>query len=149
MGSCLSQEHEIKCKQPHKGFEFNFPIPFLMRMIPLNTSKSFSKNFISFNQVLFIRRKIRRILKLIDHHRVVPLAQISLILPRHFSLSFIASGRSSGLHPVSSHSCCIFELVILPLLGHMWESIVVHHLWALLLPGLIQYCSQHSCVIAV
>ena len=23
-----------------------------------------------------------------------------------FSLSFIASGRSSGLHPVSSHSCC-------------------------------------------
>ena len=22
-----------------------------------------------------------------------------------FSLSFIASGRSSGLHPVSSHSC--------------------------------------------
>ena len=26
---------------------------------------------------------------------------------RHFSLSFIASGRSSGLHPVSSHSCCM------------------------------------------
>ena len=25
---------------------------------------------------------------------------------RHFSLSFIASGRSSGLHSVSSHSCC-------------------------------------------
>ena len=27
---------------------------------------------------------------------------------RHFSLSFISSGRSSGLHPVSSHSCCIY-----------------------------------------
>ena len=27
---------------------------------------------------------------------------------RHFSLSFIASGRSSGLHPVSSHSCCMY-----------------------------------------
>ena len=26
----------------------------------------------------------------------------------HFSLSFITSGRSSGLHPVSSHSCCIY-----------------------------------------
>ena len=26
----------------------------------------------------------------------------------HFSLSFIASGRSSGLHPVSSQSCCIY-----------------------------------------
>ena len=31
-------------------------------------------------------------------------ARISLALSRHFSLSFIASGRSSGLHPVSSHS---------------------------------------------
>ena len=32
-------------------------------------------------------------------------ARISLTLSRHFSLSFIASGRSSGQHPVSSHSC--------------------------------------------
>ena len=39
---------------------------------------------------------------------VVPLARISLTLSRHFSLSFIASGRSSGLHLVSSHSCCMF-----------------------------------------
>ena len=42
------------------------------------------------------------------HHHVVPLARISLILSRHFSLSFIASGRSSGLHPVSSHSCWMY-----------------------------------------
>ena len=42
------------------------------------------------------------------HHHVVPLARISLILSRHFSLSFIASGRSSGLHPVSSHSCRMY-----------------------------------------
>ena len=42
------------------------------------------------------------------HHHHVPLAQISLTLSRHFSLSFIASGRSSGLHPVSSHSCCMY-----------------------------------------
>ena len=41
------------------------------------------------------------------HHHVVPLARISLTLSRHFSLSFIASGRSSGLHPESSHSCCM------------------------------------------
>ena len=34
--------------------------------------------------------------------------RISLTLSRHFSLSFIASGRSSGLHPVSSHSCWIY-----------------------------------------
>ena len=42
------------------------------------------------------------------HHRVVTLARISLTLSRHFFLSFIASGRSSGLHPVSSHSCCMY-----------------------------------------
>ena len=42
------------------------------------------------------------------HHHVVPPARISLTLSRHFSLSFIASGRSSGLHPVSSQSCCMY-----------------------------------------
>ena len=42
------------------------------------------------------------------HHHVVPLARISLALSRHFSLSFIASGRSSGLHPVFSHSCWMY-----------------------------------------
>ena len=41
------------------------------------------------------------------HHHVVPPARISLTLSRHFSLLFIASGTSSGLHPVSSHSCCM------------------------------------------
>ena len=35
-------------------------------------------------------------------------------LSRHFSLSFIASGRSSGLHPVSSHSCCVYVLAGCP-----------------------------------
>ena len=38
------------------------------------------------------------------HHHVMLVARISLTLSRHFSLSFIASGRSSGQHPVSSHS---------------------------------------------
>ena len=42
------------------------------------------------------------------YHHVVPPARISLTLSRHFPLSFIASGRSSGLHPVSSHSCCMY-----------------------------------------
>ena len=42
------------------------------------------------------------------HHHVVPLARISLTLSRHFSLSFIASGRSPGLHPVSSYSCRMY-----------------------------------------
>ena len=38
----------------------------------------------------------------------MPLAQISLTLSRHFSQSFITSGRFSGLNPVSSHSCCMY-----------------------------------------
>ena len=41
------------------------------------------------------------------HHHDVRLARISLTLSLHVSLSFIASGRSSGLHPVSSHRCCM------------------------------------------
>ena len=42
------------------------------------------------------------------YHHVLPPARISLTLSCHFSLSFIASGTSSGLHPVSSHSCCMY-----------------------------------------
>ena len=41
------------------------------------------------------------------YHHVMPPARLSLTLSRHLSLSLIASGRSSGLHPVSSHSCCM------------------------------------------
>ena len=42
------------------------------------------------------------------HDHVMPPARISLTLAHHFSLSFIASSRSSGLHPVSSQSCCMY-----------------------------------------
>ena len=42
------------------------------------------------------------------HHHVVLPARISLTLSRYFSLSCIAFGRSSRLHPVSSHSCCMY-----------------------------------------
>ena len=42
------------------------------------------------------------------HHHLMPQARVSPSLSRHFSLSFIASGRSSGQHPVSSHSCWIY-----------------------------------------
>ena len=43
-----------------------------------------------------------------NNNHVMPLAWISLTLSRHFSLSFISSGRSSGLHPVSPHNCCMY-----------------------------------------
>ena len=42
------------------------------------------------------------------HHHIVLVARISLTLSRHSSLSFIALGRSSGKHPVSSHSCWMY-----------------------------------------
>ena len=65
------------------------------------------------------------------HHLVVPSAWISLTLSRHPSLSFIASGRSSGYTPYPHRAAvCRFELVALLLLGHVKGSILVHHLWA-------------------
>ena len=42
------------------------------------------------------------------HHHVVLVAWISLTPSRHFSLSFITLGMSSGQHPVSSHSCWMY-----------------------------------------
>ena len=62
------------------------------------------------------------------HHHVMPLARISLTLSRHFSLSFIASGRSSELHPVSSHSCCMYVRAGRPAFAQPYVG--VHHLWA-------------------
>ena len=45
------------------------------------------------------------------HHHIVLPARISLTLSHHVSLSLIASGRSSGLHPISSQSCCMYVRV--------------------------------------
>ena len=42
------------------------------------------------------------------HHHIALVARISLTLSRHSSLSFIALGRSSGQHHVSSHSCWMY-----------------------------------------
>ena len=53
------------------------------------------------------------------HHHVVLVARISLILSRHFFLSFLASGRSSGLHPVSSHSCWMYVCAGRPALARL------------------------------
>ena len=57
------------------------------------------------------------------HHHVEPLAQISLTLSSHFSLSFIASGRSSGLHLVSSHSCCMYVRAGHPAFGRPYVGV--------------------------
>ena len=73
------------------------------------------------------------------HHHVVPLAWISLTLSRHFSLSFIASGRSSGLHPVSSQSCCMYVRAGCPAFARPYVG--VHRSTSLMSPSLLlQQC---------
>ena len=70
------------------------------------------------------------------HHHVVP---ISLILSRHFSLSFIASSWSSGLHLVSSHSCCMYVPADRPTFA--WPYAGVHRSTSLMSSSLIlQQC---------
>ena len=73
------------------------------------------------------------------HHHVVPLARISPRLSRRFSLSFIASGRSSGLHPVSSHSCCMYVRAGRP--AFAWPYARVHRSTSLMSSSfLLQQC---------
>ena len=48
------------------------------------------------------------------HHHIALVARISLTLSRHSSLSFIALGRSSGQHPVSSHSSWMYVRAVRP-----------------------------------
>ena len=73
------------------------------------------------------------------HHHVMPLAWISLTLPHHFSLSFIASGRSSGLHPISSHSCCMYVRAGRP--AFAWPYVGVHRSTSLMSSSLLlQQC---------
>ena len=57
------------------------------------------------------------------HHHVVPLARISLTLSRHFFQSFIASSRSSGLHPVSSHSCWMYARTGRPSFARLYVGV--------------------------
>ena len=101
------------------------------------------------------------------HHHVVPLARISLTLSRYFSLSFIASGRSSGQHPGSSHSCWMYVRVRRPafarpyvgvhrstslmnssLLLQQWPACLVRLTWIVFVMGgrwLYSWCLAGCC----
>ena len=73
------------------------------------------------------------------HHHLVPLERISLTLSCHFSLSFIASGRSSGLHPVSSHRGCMYVRAGRP--AFAWPYVGVHRSTSLMSSSLLaQQC---------
>ena len=74
-----------------------------------------------------------------NNNNVVPPARISLTLSHHFSLSFIASGRSSGLHPVSSHSCFMYVRAGRP--AFAWPYAGVHWSTSLMSSSLLlQQC---------
>ena len=94
---------------------------------------------------------LRVIIYLYIYH-VAPPARISLTLSRHFSLSFIASGRSSGLHPVSSHSCCMYVRAGRPTLAHPYVG--VHRSTSLMSSSLLlQQCPaclvRRTCIVFV
>ena len=74
----------------------------------------------------------------ICYHHVVPPARISLSLSRHFSLSFIASGRSSGLHPIFAQSCCMYVRSGRPAFARPYAG--VHRSTSLSSPLLLQQC---------
>ena len=101
---------------PHQGWRNQSALLFTHSWRENNWIDTFPKgisamwNAISFVQDLNSCRRVHFLYTSVyhHHHHVVPLARISLTLPRHFSLSFIASCRSSGLHPVSSHSCWMY-----------------------------------------
>ena len=57
------------------------------------------------------------------HHHIALVARISLTLSRHSSLSFIALGRSSGQHPVSSHSCWMYVRAGHPAFARPWVGV--------------------------
>ena len=73
----------------------------------LKTFQCLSENYTYERHIMSNIQKNINVKDLWSNHHVVPPAWISLTLSRHSSLTFIASGRSSGLHPVYSQSCCM------------------------------------------
>ena len=76
------------------------------------------------NQWLLLN--INNNLKPYHHHHVAPSAWIYLVLSRHSSLSSIASGRSSGLHPVSTQSCYKYVLAGRPGFARPCEGVHIN-----------------------
>ena len=87
-------------------------------------STSFTINFLHVPKILLVRGNVFFFKeKYHHHHHVVPPARIFLALSRHLSLSFIASGRSSVLHPVSSHSCCMYVRAGRPAFARLYVGV--------------------------
>ena len=102
-------------------------------------------HFLNINFLVFISIIIIIIMSCCQH-------DISLTLSRHFSLSFIASSRSSGLHPISSQSCCMYVRAGRP--AFAWPYVGVHRSTSLMSSSLLleqcPACLVHlTCIVFV
>ena len=130
----------MKCNQSRPGFELVSPCSFPTAITTTpRVAQGGTATSSATKQLLPPDRVLRELYIYIyiyhHHHHVVPLARISLTLSWHFSLSFIASGWSSGLHPVSSHSCCMYvragrRAFAWPYVG-VHKSTSIHNLFSL------------------
>ena len=88
------------------GFSFRFPSCCQFYCLGFH---GFLIKFMTSSDILYILRQF--IIQLYGNISSSSFRAASTDIPDplslHVSLSFIASGRSSGLHPVSSHSCCM------------------------------------------
>ena len=89
----------MKCNHSRPGFELESPCPF-------STTITISPRAHHHH-----------------HHHVALSARISLTLSRHPSQSSIASGRSSGLHPISAQSCCMYVRAGRPAFARPYEGV--------------------------
>ena len=86
----------------------NHPTSIYLLLSKVGASVAPSQDNLNLLLCLHLNTSSLRSLSSHHHHHVMLVALIFLTLSRHFSLPFIASGRSSGLHPVSSHSCWMY-----------------------------------------
>ena len=123
----------IKIKKPFRKYMYMYLYIYICLFITdrfihlyyIDLDYFFSLSFIH----SFIHLYIYIYIYIYHQHHVVPLARIPLTLSYHFPYP------SSPLSCLQSYipyphiaAVCMFELVILLLLGHMWGSIGVHHL---------------------
>ena len=118
----LSGSHCTKwADEQHRpaGFEsrlvLDLPLPFIPTLIGLRAFDHVSSRVwweAATNKQTHARTHIKTYMHIHvyhhHHHHIALVARISLTLSCHSSLSFIALGRSSGQHPVSSHSCWMY-----------------------------------------
>ena len=99
--------HELSYSRTVKYTSLGFLHVYPWELL-LEKTNSQSSLFSAFPNFFIILSLIGKCHHYHHHHLVMSPARISLTLSRRPSLSFIASGSSSGLHPVSSPSSSMY-----------------------------------------